>query len=74
MESSAEITRDRRFKHQRLTSHWMMECQTEGMKTHAGARVVLMAIFSVTHNRMTDVSHMDTDLVLSSCEQMQEKE
>ena len=74
MESCAKVTRDGCFKHQRLTCYRMMECQAEGMETHARARVILMAIFPVTHNGMTNISHVNTNLVLSACEQVQEKE
>ncbi len=52
----------------------MMERQTEGVQTHAAARIILMTIFAIAHRGMTDVCHVDADLVLATREQMQEKQ
>lgn len=74
VESGAEVTGDGRLEVERLACHRMMEGQTEGMQTHATARIFLTAILAVTHHGMTDVGHMDTDLVLAARLQMQIKQ
>ena len=74
MQCCTEITRNGSFKYHGLASDRMMESQTEGMQAHATARVVLMAILAVTHHGVTDVSHMDTNLILAARQQMQEKQ
>ena len=43
------------------------------MQTHATAGIILTAILAIAHNWMTDVSHVDANLVLAPCEKMQEQ-
>ena len=33
-----------------------------------------MAILAIAHNRMTDVGHVDADLILAACEQVKEQQ
>ena len=74
MQCCTEITRNGSFKYHGLASDRMMESQTKGMQAHATARVVLMAILAVTHHRVTNIGHVNTNLVLASREQMQEQQ
>ena len=48
----------------------MMKCQTKGVQTHAATRIVLVAVFSITHHGVTDVGHVDAYLVFASSEKM----
>ena len=52
----------------------MVESQTESVQTHAAARIILAAVFSITHHRVTDVGHVDTNLVLTPGEQVEEQQ
>ena len=73
MEGGAEITWNRRLEIQGFTRDRVVKRQAEGVQTHAAARIVLVAVFSITHNGVADVGHVDTDLILAASEQMQEK-
>ena len=44
------------------------------MQTHAAATIILAAVFSIAHHRMSKVCHVDTDLVLAACEQVKKKQ
>ena len=43
------------------------------MQTHAATGIILTAILAIAHYGMTDVSHVDANLILAPCEQMQEQ-
>ena len=74
MERRAEVTRDGGLEVERLSRHGMVKRQAEGMQTHALARIILMAIFTIAHYGMSQIGHVDTNLVLAAREQVQEQQ
>ena len=74
MECRAEVAGNRCLEVERFARHGVVERQAEGMQAHARAGIILTAILAVTHDRVTDVGHVDTDLVLAACEQVEEQQ
>ena len=72
VQSGAEIAGNGCFKRHRLASDRMMKRQAESVQAHAAARVILMPILAVAHHRMSNVCHVDTNLVFAACEQVKE--
>ena len=49
----------------------MVEAELVSMQAQASKRVVTIAIFGVANYGMPDVGHVDTNLVLATCFQLQ---
>ena len=66
MKRIAEVSGNRGLELESFACHWMVKRQSEGMQTHTAAGVILVAVFSITHHRVTDVGHVHSNLVFAA--------
>ena len=74
MQRGTKVTRDGGLKIQCLACYRMMESQAESVQAHAAARVILAAVLAIANYRMANVGHVDTYLILASCQQVKKKQ
>lgn len=61
-----ELAREGSLELHEFTCARMVEVQTIGVKAETSNRVVAIAILVVAQNRVTDILHMDSNLILAS--------
>ena len=53
-----------------LTGYWMVETQEPGMQTQAMQRIITIAVFGIATYRMSHISSMYTNLILTTSLQL----